>query len=546
MEAGPTTSGYPIDLNNELLRMQLQPSTAGAFISTFKTEAVIKSELGLIEQHNKELEEKKVNISIANSTIQAPRGSVIELPAPIPAPMPTFNPDHYHQLLPSSVTSNIATLPTINASSPYNTNGFYGHTYATPSNNNPYYVNLTTDFTPFGNETTYIQPFYEPSTYSAFVQGGFIRAEDSALQSYSMFANPQYPLATIQMPTAILPSDRECTRCGLTFETELAKDNRGCAMCSTCLYNIIPQPTILSQAATSNALESQLVAQAVKSRQLYQSPPNEVRQSPMSSATNSSHNVQAASANKNRPQAKKSPQTTQRRQGLICSNCNGSSTTLWRRNHNGEPVCNACGLYYKLHQVNRPISMKKEGVQTRKRKPRNPDGSSKSKRNPANAVIQHQHHGHQAGQAMYSAAECGNVPVSTIFHAESFRPPYQTLAGNIIPEPIDPHAHSITIIPDPNYAALGQIGQFHKQNITIIPSYSSTSTTAPMPSMLSVTTTNAEYDHPVPTTEPISIMPQEISVPKMSEEAEEAAAVNALQEPEIGENIEDQEHTIDR
>jgi hypothetical protein len=26
-------------------------------------------------------------------------------------------------------------------------------------------------------------------------------------------------------------------------------------------------------------------------------------------------------------------------------------TTLWRRNHNGEPVCNACGLYYKLHNV---------------------------------------------------------------------------------------------------------------------------------------------------------------------------------------------------
>jgi hypothetical protein len=32
----------------------------------------------------------------------------------------------------------------------------------------------------------------------------------------------------------------------------------------------------------------------------------------------------------------------------------------------------------------------------------------------------------------------------------------------------------------------------------------------------------------------------------MSEEAEEAAAVNALQEPEVGEHMEDQEQTIDR
>ncbi|CAL8108417.1 unnamed protein product [Calicophoron daubneyi] len=59
-----------------------------------------------------------------------------------------------------------------------------------------------------------------------------------------------------------------------------------------------------------------------------------------------------------------------RRPGQMCTNCNTSATTLWRRNAEGDPVCNACGLYYKLHKVNRPISMKKEGIQTRKRKPR--------------------------------------------------------------------------------------------------------------------------------------------------------------------------------
>ncbi|CAH8872337.1 unnamed protein product [Trichobilharzia szidati] len=59
-----------------------------------------------------------------------------------------------------------------------------------------------------------------------------------------------------------------------------------------------------------------------------------------------------------------------RRSGQFCTNCNTSATTLWRRNTEGEPVCNACGLYFKLHKINRPISMKKEGIQTRKRKPR--------------------------------------------------------------------------------------------------------------------------------------------------------------------------------
>ncbi|CAG9853617.1 unnamed protein product [Phyllotreta striolata] len=68
----------------------------------------------------------------------------------------------------------------------------------------------------------------------------------------------------------------------------------------------------------------------------------------------------------------KKPQATgNRRNGVTCANCKTNNTTLWRRNNQGEPVCNACGLYYKLHNVNRPISMKKEGIQTRKRRPKN-------------------------------------------------------------------------------------------------------------------------------------------------------------------------------
>ncbi|XP_065155255.1 GATA-binding factor C isoform X4 [Atheta coriaria] len=68
-------------------------------------------------------------------------------------------------------------------------------------------------------------------------------------------------------------------------------------------------------------------------------------------------------------------QSAARRAGTSCANCKTTTTTLWRRNQNGEPVCNACGLYYKLHNVNRPLTMKKDGIQTRNRKL-----SSKSKK----------------------------------------------------------------------------------------------------------------------------------------------------------------------
>lgn len=47
------------------------------------------------------------------------------------------------------------------------------------------------------------------------------------------------------------------------------------------------------------------------------------------------------------------PQSAARRAGTCCANCQTTTTTLWRRNANGDPVCNACGLYYKLHNVSR-------------------------------------------------------------------------------------------------------------------------------------------------------------------------------------------------
>ncbi|XP_034935046.1 endothelial transcription factor GATA-2-like isoform X2 [Chelonus insularis] len=83
-----------------------------------------------------------------------------------------------------------------------------------------------------------------------------------------------------------------------------------------------------------------------------------------------------------KPKRRLSLQSAARRAGTSCANCKTATTTLWRRNQAGEPVCNACGLYYKLHNVNRPLTMKKEGIQTRNRKL-----SSKSKKKKAGGCL---------------------------------------------------------------------------------------------------------------------------------------------------------------
>ena len=55
---------------------------------------------------------------------------------------------------------------------------------------------------------------------------------------------------------------------------------------------------------------------------------------------------------KSRPLVKpKRKKTANKQEGTMCDNCKTTETSLWRKSLAGIAVCNACGLYEKLHGV---------------------------------------------------------------------------------------------------------------------------------------------------------------------------------------------------
>jgi len=63
----------------------------------------------------------------------------------------------------------------------------------------------------------------------------------------------------------------------------------------------------------------------------------------------------------------------------VCTNCQTTNTPLWRRDAEGNPLCNACGLFFKLHGVVRPLSLKTDVIKKRNRTSGQPGGSATRK-----------------------------------------------------------------------------------------------------------------------------------------------------------------------
>ncbi|EYC42813.1 hypothetical protein Y032_0516g2793 [Ancylostoma ceylanicum] len=286
---------------------------------------------------------------------------VIEAPQPTPADVRT------NYFIPGYAA------PPLETFSSYNVEGITGMTIPTYSNN-------------------YIYP--QPNLNFASPQAPPLNGNSIIFQPYST-TTPQYidtTNTTFDLNTHYFQSTSsfECVKCGETCSD--THSITGGYVCDNCYIGTEKPPYAL-----------------------YAPPSIETR-----------HTTEIPSAKPRGGTSHKKPsaaQNSQRRQGLVCSNCGGTNTTLWRRNAEGEPVCNACGLYYKLHNVQRPPTMKKEGqLQTRKRKAKS-DGTAATKKRDRSSNYT------QSTQAIHDRGSTSYAPFSSMGFSSQIDSSYSQMNG---------------------------------------------------------------------------------------------------------------------
>ncbi|KAL1935967.1 hypothetical protein VTP01DRAFT_101 [Rhizomucor pusillus] len=101
---------------------------------------------------------------------------------------------------------------------------------------------------------------------------------------------------------------------------------------------------------------------------------------------------------------------------LVCANCLTTTTPLWRRDASGKTICNACGLYYKLHHVHRPAAMMRSVIKRRKRSgsDKQPTQQRRNKRVKSSAPSPALSHTDEEDSTSISTVDAPNSPPGVV------------------------------------------------------------------------------------------------------------------------------------
>lgn len=126
--------------------------------------------------------------------------------------------------------------------------------------------------------------------------------------------------------------------------------------------NLQKNASVLSSSMTSlSSLNSEIKAHSRK---------NSVAKSTLKSSISSTGKNSPGlnlDTNSNNNNANTTNTNNNNKTSIQCTNCHTKTTPLWRRNPEGEPLCNACGLFLKLHGEVRPLKLKTDVIKKRNR-----------------------------------------------------------------------------------------------------------------------------------------------------------------------------------
>lgn len=274
-------------------------------------------------------------------------------------------------ILSNNSTSVLSTLPYPTATSPLNTPSLLQH--------NPYQPHPTSPpVNSVQNNSSYYFDTREGSSSSKLTMNG------------SLPGSPIGPLTTSSTPTGEM--NHLTTNAGsLSFEDILNvyyNNQSGNSNSNMMVVEGTPEPfdhTVMTNLHLSSANGSVTSSpHSMSSSDFHSQEDIDIAgEDYMKSKIKNSHKRSKTATNDNassrqQQQSKSTSTTNSNGPKTQCSNCHTTTTPLWRRDPQGHPLCNACGLFLKLHGAVRPLSLKTDVIKKRNRGNGNNNGSGGS------------------------------------------------------------------------------------------------------------------------------------------------------------------------
>ncbi|KAJ3351076.1 putative electron transfer flavoprotein subunit [Entophlyctis luteolus] len=184
------------------------------------------------------------------------------------------------------------------------------------------------------------------------------------------------PVQSTTFAAAPVPLQLQCTSCGVFSSSQWWTGLCGETLCNFCVDKVRnarqfqPQHQNVHQFIASGASFQSPAAPPLMSHRSYTAPypskPNNQIATPhqtpptlkASVRNNSATRGGSASGKRLAQKDGKTVEVSRSGEIMICANCGATKTPLWRRDTQARPICNACGLYFRLHKVTRPVSFK--------------------------------------------------------------------------------------------------------------------------------------------------------------------------------------------